>query len=393
PYWDAVLSCVAGLAERVEEPPIDALPAPSECMAPGQLLTGLALAGAAAFPITLQEPYRGLVAARRVLAQRKGWAPPGPYEGILSSPAIISQLEAYLGDGHLWSASRLNRYGLCPYSFFANHILGLEAMPDPEAGLDAMVRGSLLHRLLETLFRRASAEGLAPTVADEPALIRRLEEVAEAALADAPERYGFLSGPLWQHEKAELVRLVAALVRHECEENGTQCQFYPLRQELRFGLPGGDLPPLEVRDEDGNCLRMQGVIDRLDCNADGDLRLVDYKSGSTPISANDVKTGRALQTALYALAAEQLLGQRVVESYYLHLPTRERSGRLTLPSGASQDEMVQRAAEAALSFAAGARAGRFPISPNTQGCRLCDAADLCRADRHARAKARQVAPA
>jgi len=390
PYWEAVLACVPGLGHAIEEPPIVSLPAVSQAASPGELLTALTLAGRSDHPYELLPARRNLDAARLVLAQRAAWGDLGPHEGVLAAPDLSAELEARYGAGHGWSLSRLNRYGLCPYSFFAAEVLGLEAVPDPQAGLDALVRGSLVHELLERLFRAGGDRNLTLTTTDLTAWLAALQEVAPETLDRAPATYGFLSGPLWRREREELVRLVAALVRWECQQNGENSRFRPHAQELRFGLPGG-LPALILEGNDNRTLRLRGVIDRLDADANGNLRVIDYKSGTGKFSVPDILAGRALQTALYALAAERLIdGARVVESYFLLVPIRETTGRLETPAGAEPDERIREAAAAALRSAAAVCAGWFPLARDLKGCRYCDAAALCRTDRHARAKARQA---
>ncbi len=391
PYWEAVLECAPGLKWKVEEPPIAALPTVSAAASPGELLTALTVAGRGGYPEEMEAARRNLEAAREVLARRSAWGPLGPFEGVLGDVGVTAELAERYGERHRWSVSRLNRYGRCPFSFFAAEVLKLEAVPDPQAGLDALVRGSLLHELLEHLFRRGVAQGLTLTAAQEEAWLACLADCAPEVLARAPQAYGFLSGPLWRHEREELVRLVGTLVAHECQENGDSCRYRPYRQELAFGQPGGDLPALEIEGPDGTRLQLRGLIDRVDIDAGGGLRIIDYKSGSTRFGLADIRAGRALQTALYALAAERLLPDaHVVESCFLHLPTRKTSGEVQPSAGVDEDEVIQAAVAAVTSFAAGARAGWFPLAGDQKGCAYCAAAALCRKDRRAHAKAGQA---
>ena len=58
--------------------------------------------------------------------------------------------------------SRLNRLGTCPYAFWAQQALQLEALVDPDEGFDALQRGSLVHKILERLFVRFAEAGIAP---------------------------------------------------------------------------------------------------------------------------------------------------------------------------------------------------------------------------------------
>jgi RecB family exonuclease len=147
---------------------------------------------------------------------------------------------------------------------------------------------------------------------------------------------------------------------------------------------------------DGSRYTVHGVIDRVDRDAAGNLRVIDYKSGSAAYSPADIQKGLACQTALYALAVEPLLapGARVVESSYLLIPARTTSGTLEFAGRAGENETVQAAVEMALAFIRFARGAQFPSLPGKaaggMACRdTCDYRGLCRISRHGMAKARR----
>jgi hypothetical protein len=167
---------------------------------------------------------------------------------------------------------------------------------------------------------------------------------------------------------------------------------------VRFGIPGARLPRLLLGGDEDTGFQVHGVIDRVDLDDQGGLRVIDYKSGSTTYSKEDIARGYALQSALYALAAERLLpgAGRVSESFYLHIPTRESSGRLRFAAGAEADGMVQAAVEVSAQFVDRIRSGVFPGAPGkpsvgARACRdSCDFAALCRVSRQSIAKARRA---
>ena len=395
PYWEAVLDQVAGVREQ--KPPLATPPAVADAASPAELLVALAHANARHVPPELERPWQAARRAYEVIQQRQSWQPPGVYEGVLQAPALQVELAGRYGPEYVWSASRLNRYGLCPYGFFAEAVLKLEPRPDPEEGLDALQRGSLIHAVLEQLYRRLTADELLPTNTNQEAVLACLEECCEALFPTAPQRYGFRPGALWRYEQQELRRMLQALVAWECERNGDKCHFHPYRQELRFGIADGLLPHLRLDDGNGTVFYLQGVIDRLDRDADGRVKVIDYKSGSTSYSKPDIQRGVAFQTALYALAAEQLVNEvnQVAESYYVLVPKRDISGRLPFSMGATEDEVVQVAVAQAAAFVRQVRAGVFPSAPTKPvagggACRnACDLAGLCRTTRLSTAKARQ----
>ena len=63
--------------------------------------------------------------------------------------------------------------------------------------------------------------------------------------------------------------------------------------------------------------RLRGIIDRLDLNDDGDLVVVDYKTGRAPSARYE--QSRLTGVHLYALLCKALLGRTPVEVRLLHL--------------------------------------------------------------------------
>ena len=357
PYWGAVLERVAGLEQRVIQLPIAEAPAPERSASPNELLVALAMSRARVVPSPLHSAWQNAQDAHQVMERRRSWSPLGDHEGVLSSPDLLADLQRRYGTDHVWSASRLGRYGACPYLFFAEAVLGLEALPDPVAGMDAMQLGSLLHAILERLYRQLTQVGLAPTPANQESVLACLESTCQELFPTAPQRYGFRPGELWSYEQKEMQRLLRALVIWGCQENGDAPRFHPDQQELRFGMKGDALPALRV----GETFYLHGVMDRLDRDAAGNLRVIDYKSGSTTYSGRQIEEGLALQTALYTLVARQVAAAAAVaESYYLHISTRKRSGQLRFPD---DEGKVQAAVERAAHFVRQVRAGRFPRRP------------------------------
>jgi len=397
-YWDEVVNRIDGLKDRVETPKVSAAPGVADAASAAELVEALALSGAAAIPPELAQPWSVIATARRVLQQRTSAAPPGAFEGVLVSPDLVAHLNLRYGAGRSWSASRLNCYGACPYSFFAQEVLALEAQADPDEGIDARQRGSLLHAILERLFRRLAAEGLAPALETREKVLGCLDEACADVFASAATAYGFRPGPLWEHERAEMRRQLAALVAWECDPKNVR-DYRPYAQELRFGIPGSNLPRLRLADGIGRSFELCGVIDRIDIDPAGRLRVIDYKSGSTTYSETDIVGGRAFQTALYALAAEALLpgSPPVVETFYLHIPLRKHSGRIACQDGAKSDPVITEAVARAAWIVEAVCAGNFVAAPGKPSLRggscahTCDFGALCRVTRQGGRKARKAA--
>jgi ATP-dependent helicase/DNAse subunit B len=395
PYWDAVRDCLGD--PQIERLPIAEGPDPEQAASQGELLTALARSGAQVIPQSLKSDWDYAKQAAGIIQQRESYEPSGIFEGIFKSVELKTELQARYGEKHIWSASRLNRYAYCPYGFFAENVLKLEAHPDPEEGMDVLQRGSLLHAILERLYMRLTETNIAPTLANLDKILVLLEETCAAILPAAPRRYGFRPGALWAYEQDELQRLVGALVTWECQLNGEQARFMPALQECRFGIGPGEAPTLEIRAE-GIHFLLRGVIDRIDKDRQGNLRVIDYKSGGGGYSKPDMLEGLAMQAALYALAAERfwLQGQgRVAESQYWHIPNRETSGKLTFKGRVREDEVVEGVIQQAVWCVAQVRAGFFPSAPAKpvqwgKSCaNRCDFSAICRVSRQSIFKNRQ----
>ncbi len=153
---------------------------------------------------------------------------------------------------------------------------------------------------------------------------------------------------------------------------------------------------MDLSGQDGTRFRLQGIIDRIDLDESGAGRVIDYKSGSRTYGKQEILGGSATQTALYALAAEQLLPEvaRVAESYFLHIPSRETSGHLRLDERPADGETVDAVVEQAAVFVHLVRSGAFPSTPakavaGGTSCRPgCQFAAICRVTRQSIAKGR-----
>ncbi len=395
PYWDAVQACFHDT--KVERHLIADHPGAEEAASLSELCVALAQAGTTEIPPELASYWDYARKATAIWRQRESFAPPGIYEGIMQDSNIKSEVAGLFDSKHPWSASRLNRYANCPYGFFAEYVLNLEATQEPVEGLDARQRGSLLHAVLEDLYRHLSIKEIAPSPGNQDEILEILERRCEVLFKVAPQRFGFRPGVLWAYEQEELRRLMRALVIWDCESSDGKTLYRPYLQEARFGIGMDGPPPLEI-EAGGIHFRLRGLIVRVDKDGAGNLRVIDYKSGSQGYYRSDLEKGLATQTALYALAAERYyLGEdaKVLASEYWHIPSRQASGKLRFQGAVQADSTAQKVIEQAAWSVKQARAGVFPSAPGKpgqgrHGCSSwCDFAVLCRVTRQSITKARQ----
>ncbi len=170
PYWDAVRAAVDIPDVSVQRIPVGAAPKLDEAATLGEAAVAVAAAlsgehaavqdAYAVYNLLLDTPsWINVLRGRFVEARREDPSQPfDQYSGSLSRPDLIAQAAAALGPDHIWSASQLNDYGICPFRFFARRLLNLEELKEPEEGLDVRQRGSINHAILEQTYQQISAE-------------------------------------------------------------------------------------------------------------------------------------------------------------------------------------------------------------------------------------------
>jgi len=198
--------------------------------------------------------------------------------------------------------------------------------------------------------------------------------VAEQVLDDAPRREGFRETAWWAQTRREIVDNVRRSLEALAEANG---EWVPSFFEIPFGLQ--DHPPLVVDGEDV-CLRMRGLIDRVDLTTDARVRVIDYKTGGpSGFTKRAVADGKKLQLPLYALAARDALGLgEPVEGFYWHVRQAERSSFTLSGFDGGPHGAIKVALDNAWEAVLGARTGHFVPRPPQGGCpSYCPAVAFC----------------
>jgi putative RecB family exonuclease len=172
------------------------------------------------------------------------------------------------------SPSRAADFKSCPLLYRFRTIDRL-----PEAPSRAATRGTMVHTVLERLFDLPNTER---TLA---AAREILPQAWQTLLEEAPQTAELFADDSDGAELAEWLESASTLLGN----------YFDLEDPARIE-PAAREQLVEVV-IDG--LRLRGYVDRLDVNQDGDLRVVDYKTGSTPREAFEAKA--LFQMKFYAL--------------------------------------------------------------------------------------------
>ena len=300
------------------------------------------------------------------------------FGGIIEDASLIDLLNKKFGPDHMWNATQINDYGICPFRFFGKHVLGLGAMDQPAEGFVANQLGIAYHRILEDVYSRLSEKGI-QIMPDAIAAVRDVaEEAGETALERMVENRELRKSALWEFEKNEIKKRIAKLLEKESDWNAEK-PAKPANFERPFGKSGEK--PLLINDE-AEEIKICGVIDRIDEREDGCV-VIDYKTGRTPIHYNEALDGRNLQLPIYMMAAIRVVapGARVAAAYYLHINSRKRGSELPHKDnpGLTVEAVIETAEKRIREYAKSARKGRFPVSPNKGRCpNYCEFEVMCR---------------
>ena len=225
------------------------------------------------------------------------------YRAVLSDLGLARRL---FGDDMILSATRLEKFYDCPYSYFCRYGLGLT--PRTRAELSPLELGNVIHLALEQLLQKYTPEQLREM--EDSVLRREIRSIADGSLSARtqdqealPKRFFYLYGRMVD----QIFRLVRMLAQELC-----QSEFRPLRFEYPIGEQEGTRP-LQLATDSGDMVRVEGKVDRVDCyhgSSQDYIRVIDYKTGGKKFDLSEVVQGLNMQMLLYLFT----LGENGVET-------------------------------------------------------------------------------
>ncbi len=214
--------------------------------------------------------------------------------------ADTGRARALFGAAMHVSATQIEKFFLCRFQYFCRY--GLNAKERRAAELDALEYGSLMHFLLEKLFRNIGHEKILAMKPDElkQEIIRLLNVYVETKLGgmqNKTPRFAYLFSRL-----ADSAQVIALHIAEEL----SQSEFKPVDFELAIG--SGGIPPLKIPLPDGGEVEIDGKIDRVDLmtrDRVSYLRVIDYKTGHKEFRLSDVIYGVNMQMLIYLAALSE----------------------------------------------------------------------------------------
>ena len=243
-----------------------------------------------------------------------------PAERGISSVAkdaeVMQQLrDVYVSQGHSFSASSLNDYMNCPLKFYYTKVKGIKESDKVDEGFESGPFGTAFHSILEKLYEPYRNEIISPEIIDMMLGEKdRLDTLIRSEL-DVAFRYNGL--PI-TGKRLVTFEMLRRIVVQTLEYDKEYAPFTYLDGERKIYA---DL------DVEGVKVSIMGIIDRLDSKA-GDLRIVDYKTGSIKLH----RKGDTDEDIIERVFDVELGNNRPYSSFqmylYAYLMARDKTGTL-----------------------------------------------------------------
>lgn len=185
-------------------------------------------------------------------------------------------------------ASLFKEQGACPFNAFARLRLGANSIEEPVAGFSAIERGNLLHDALAQIWKQLKDQKTL-LASDETALSTLIQQTTQTTVDSLKQKRGTSIGVYYaQLEQERLAQLISEWLAQEKMRPAFTVIAIEEDVEVEFaGLP----------------LRLR--IDRIDQLENGDLLLIDYKTGQPKLQSWQGERMDEPQLPLYAVTATE----------------------------------------------------------------------------------------
>jgi len=302
-----------------------------------------------------------------------------------------------------YSISQLETYTQCPFKYFLERILKVEASEEPDEEIEASEIGSLLHSIVYDFYTELKKKGIKLKGCTDT--IFAIAEKVLFTIAEKHVQKVFNNSPFAFYEEEKIFgingnRKHSILFKFLTNERNNESSMIPKYFETNFGVDDvehdkslSQKEPLIFDD-----IQLRGKIDRIDMDkSNNKFEVIDYKTGSKKITKAEIEEGLSLQLPIYVWAAKTLLHNNDSKVYNAEamiiysLKYQENSfGKNKVSLSQKKDvnhsdlinEYVDIALEHVKNTVKNIRNGNFPLTKylnnNEKVCKFCSYKMICR---------------
>lgn len=268
----------------------------------------------AAYDLTVQGFYRHTTEGASIQEALKSDPVYGPRLASLDTLALTPEhriahterIRELFGDRLYLSATRLETYNLCPFQYYMNYGLGIQA--DQKKEINPLETGNLVHYCLEQLLTgcpdKESFDALT-----EAEVTARVEQYAAQYLEQAMGG-SFGKDARFASNYRRITGSIPPLIQH-LQQELSQSAFRPVSMELKLSRQDGSIP-VTLTTPSGIQLILGGKIDRVDLyeeNGTRYIRVIDYKTGKKEFDLGKLLYGVDMQMLLYLFSITEPEGK------------------------------------------------------------------------------------
>ena len=318
---------------------------------------------------------------------------------VEKTPEIITRMyERYDVNRHpksLFSPSALNTYLDCRLKFYYRYVAGLKAPDEVSAEIDSALFGTIFHRAAELVYKDLTANGKEIRKDDLEQVLRndiKLQNYVDTAFKEEFFHVALTEKPEFNGTQLINAKVITSYLRQLLRND---LQYAPFFME---GMEKKVTEIIEIETPQGKlALNIGGTIDRID-SKDDTLRIVDYKTGGSPKTPENIKQlftpadGRPnyiFQTFLYASIMCRKQSLKVAPSLlYIHRAASEtyspviemgeaRQPKMPFNNFAFYEDEFRERLQTLLQEIYNPEEA-FTQTEDTKKCEFCDFRELCR---------------
>ena len=318
---------------------------------------------------------------------------------VEKTPEIITRMyERYDVNRHpksLFSPSALNTYLDCRLKFYYRYVAGLKAPDEVSAEIDSALFGTIFHRAAELVYKDLTANGKEIRKDDLEQVLRndiKLQNYVDTAFKEEFFHVALTEKPEFNGTQLINAKVITSYLRQLLRND---LQYAPFFME---GMDKKVTEIIEIETPQGKlALNIGGTIDRID-SKDDTLRIVDYKTGGSPKTPENIKQlftpadGRPnyiFQTFLYASIMCRKQSLKVAPSLlYIHRAASEtyspviemgeaRQPKMPVNNFAFYEDEFRERLQTLLQEIYNPEEA-FTQTEDTKKCEFCDFRELCR---------------